>query len=45
MAEVAAVRMAVVTVNSLSSSGKPVATSASTPKAITVESPCVGFCG
>ena len=37
--EVAAVRMAVVSVSSLSSSGLPVATSASTPKAITVGKP------
>ncbi len=39
IAEVAAVRKAVVSVSSDSSSGKPVATSASTPKAMTVYSP------
>ena len=38
-AEVAAVRRAVVSVNSLTSVGAPVATSASTPKAITVDRP------
>ena len=41
-ADVAAVRIAVVSVSSLSSSGRPVATSASPPKAITVGRPsCV----
>ena len=39
-AEVAAVRNAVVSVSSDRNSGKPVATSASTPKAITVGMPC-----
>ena len=38
-ADVAAVRIAVVSVSSLSSSGQPVATSASTPNAITVGKP------
>ncbi len=38
-ADMAAVRSAVVRVSSLSSSGVPVATSASTPNAITVDRP------
>ncbi|MDT4882728.1 hypothetical protein FQZ97_1187080 [compost metagenome] len=38
-AEVAAVRSAVVSVSSLRNSGAPVSTSASTPKAITVDMP------
>ena len=38
-ADMAAVRRAVVSVSSLSSCGVPVATSASTPKAITVDRP------
>ena len=41
----AAVRMAVVMVSSDSSSGLPVATSASTPKAMTVGSPALGLSG
>ena len=45
MADVAAVRMAVVKVNSLSSVGIPVATSASTPKAMTVGNPNCVFLG
>ncbi|MCY1557914.1 hypothetical protein D9M68_948060 [compost metagenome] len=45
MAEVAAVRSAVVSVSSDSSSGVPVATSASTPKAITVDRPRRVFLG
>ena len=43
--EVAAVRSAVVKVSSASSSGQPVATSASTPKAITVGRPSAGLPG
>ena len=44
-AEVAAVRMAVVSVSSLTSVGAPVATSAKTPKAITVNKPMAVFLG
>ena len=45
MAEVAAVRSAVVRVSSLSMRGAPVPTSASTPKAITVDRPRRVFLG
>ncbi len=44
-AEVAAVRRAVARVSSDSSSGRPVATSASMPKAITVGRPNAGLPG
>jgi hypothetical protein len=43
--EVAAVRSAVASVSSDSNSGAPVATSASTPKAITVGRPCSALPG
>ena len=43
--DVAAVRIAVVSVSSLSSSGRPVSTSASRPKAITVGRPARVFFG
>ena len=45
MTEVAAVRIAVVKVSSLSRVGVPVATSASTPNAITVGRPSFVFFG
>ena len=44
-AEIAAVRSAVTNVISESSSGYPVATSASTPKAVTVSKPAAVFFG
>jgi hypothetical protein len=44
-ADIAAVRNAVVTVSSDSSSGYPVSTSASTPNAVTVRSPAEVFLG
>jgi hypothetical protein len=44
-ADIAAVRSAVVNVSSESSSGYPVSTSASTPKAVTVSSPSAVFFG
>lgn len=45
MTEVAAVRSAVVSVSSLISSGSPVLTCASAPKAITVLRPAAGLPG